>query len=171
MILANEDSKYLAALYGGREITRALNVQREAVLAHLADVDEYIGVTAGFSYNAATGEMRVVRDDKEVEIWTIASPMDGYWSAEGFRVRRIGETALMFRSAEAMFDWPIYRAAVGGSKLPDRVEVSMRCLCDCSCHGGGYCLDTIEDGKRDCDHDCRGTGSSVVCEPFIERIA
>lgn len=60
---------------------------------------------------------------------------------------------------------------MNATDLPARVEVTVRCLCDCACHGGGYCLDTIavDEGKRDCDHDCRGTESSIVCDPFIER--
>ena len=55
--------------------------------------------------------------------------------------------------------------------LPDKVEVTVRCLCDCACHGGGYCLNAIEvdEGATDCVNDCRGTESGVVCDPFIER--
>lgn len=52
---------------------------------------------------------------------------------------------------------------------PERTQVTITCLCDCACHGAGYCLDTIEEGKVDCDHDCRGSESLVVCDPFIDR--
>ena len=48
-------------------------------------------------------------------------------------------------------------------------ETTTRCICDCPCHGGLQCGDIIEDGDKDCGHDCRGTTSCVVCDPFVER--
>lgn len=57
------------------------------------------------------------------------------------------------------------------TELPELVEV--RCLCNCACHGNSYgpgqCLGTVDAQRGDCDRDCRGTQSSVVCDPFIER--
>jgi hypothetical protein len=59
------------------------------------------------------------------------------------------------------------------TELPQLVEVSVRCLCDCNCHGNSYgpgrCLATVDLERGDCDRDCRGAQSSVVCDPFIER--
>lgn len=120
--IAFEDSKYLEAIYGGREMTKAIVAQVEAVKSRLAALDDFATPGAGFNYNAQTGVLRVERDDREIENHVINPPASGYWSGEGFKVRKIGEhAAISFStrahhlgrlSAEGMFDWPIYKAAL-----------------------------------------------------------
>lgn len=52
---------------------------------------------------------------------------------------------------------------------PSSTGVEVRCLCDCNCHNV-RCYGVIEPGQKDCPNDCRGTESTVVCDPFIERV-
>lgn len=120
--IANEDSKYLAAVIGGRAITRALAAKVEEIRANLAEVDDFVTVGAEITYHPRTGRLVVIRDDRDLERYDIECPPDGYWGGDGYRIRNIGAyPALILRnrsngsrilSAEGMFDWPIYRAAL-----------------------------------------------------------
>ena len=51
---------------------------------------------------------------------------------------------------------------------PRLVETTRTCVCRCHCHKGTICGLSYDPEKGDCEHDCRGTQSTVVCDPFIE---
>jgi hypothetical protein len=172
--IAFEDSKYLGALYGGRSITKSIAAQVAAVEARLAASDPFITPEAEYHYNPTTGELRVIRDDREVEVYSILPPPSGYWSPAGYKARNTGTlVAIIYnhragdngRTAEGMFDWPIYRAAlailmvngdIDHAALPVPGPVSDDALVDAAARWAGF--PPIEEADAhntpDCDPPC-----------------
>lgn len=113
----DEGEAYLAAIYGGREITAnlAAKVADERLL--LASADTFVQIGADIEYNPSLGQLRVLTDTKEIRTYVIPVH-EGYWGQPiGYRIRNRGSIAVMLDKAEAMFGWPIYREAVS---LPER---------------------------------------------------
>lgn len=104
-----EGEAYLAAIYGGREITAGLAAKVAELRENLTGVDPYVNVGADFEYAPRTGILKVVRDDRVVDSYVIPVH-EGYWGQPiGYRVRNRGSIAVMLDKAEAMMSWPIYR--------------------------------------------------------------
>lgn len=66
-------------------------------------------------------------------------------------------------------DWmgAFIAGATATKPLPALAETTTTCVCRCACHKGTICGMSV---NGDCANDCRGTQSTVSCDPFIERI-